>query len=64
MSGWPEVNYDTKYNWLHISRYVLDRFGVDWKERDCGRGKSEGFLCRDKLKYRVLIMVVTETEIS
>jgi len=28
------------------------------------RVRSEGFLCRDKLKYRVLMMVVTETEIS
>ena len=46
----------------------LDRKGVDWKERDCqeicDRVRSEGFLCRDKLKYRVLMMVVTETEIS
>ena len=32
----------------------LDREGVDWKEGDCqvicGRVRSEGFLCRDKLK--------------
>jgi len=46
----------------------LDRKGVDWKEGDCqvicGRVRSEGFLCRDKLKYRVLMMVVTEAEIS
>ena len=42
--------------------------GVDWKDGDCqvicGRVRSEGFQCRDKLKYRVLMMVVTETEIS
>jgi len=46
----------------------LDRKGVDWKEGDCqvicGRVRSEGFLCRDKLKNRVLMMVVTEAEIS
>ena len=39
----------------------LDRKGVDWKEGDCqvicGRVRSEGFLCRDKLKYRVLSRV-------
>ena len=63
----PKIINDTEDNWLHISRYVWDR-EVDWKEGDCqvicGRVRSEGFLCRDKLKYRVLIMVVTETEIS
>ena len=34
-----------------------------WKEGDCqvicGRVRSEGFLCRGKLKYRVLMMVAT-----
>jgi len=29
-----------------------------------GRVRSEGLLCRDKSKYRVLMMVVSETEIS
>jgi len=64
----PKLINDTEYNWLHISRYVLDNLGVDWKEGDCqvicDRVRSEGFLCRDKLKYRVLMMVGTETEIS
>ena len=64
----PKLINDTEYNWLHISRYVLDREGVNWKEEDCqvicGRVRSEGFLCRDKLKYRVLMTVVTETKKS
>ena len=30
----------------------------------CGKVRSEGLLCRDKLKYSVLRMVVTEAEIQ
>ena len=43
-----------------------DRTGVDWKEGDCqvicGRVRSEGFLCRDK--FKIVMILVTETEIS
>ena len=68
----PKLINNTEYNWLHISDMFLDRLGVDWKEgrREgncqviCGRVRSEGFLCRDKLKYRVLMMVDTQTQIT
>jgi len=50
----------------HIKIYFWLGRGVGRKEGDCqvicGRERSEGFLHRDKLKYRVLMMVVTETE--
>ena len=30
----PKLINDTEYNWLHISKMFLDRYGVDWKEGD------------------------------
>ena len=38
--------------------FWIDKELINWKEGDCqvicGRVRYEGFLCRDKLKYRVL----------
>ena len=57
----PKLINDTEYNWFtYQDMFWIGK--VDWKEGDCqvicGMVRSEGFLCRDKLEYRVLMMVV------
>ena len=51
----PKLINDTEYNWLHISRYVLDRYGVNWKEGDChmicGRVRFKNFNSLDHSKF-------------